>query len=37
VYSAIFLGAVPLHLWLAAEVWERAFARGTRSRADAPS
>ena len=27
VYSAIFLGAVPLHLWLAADVWRRAFAR----------
>lgn len=27
VYSAIFLGALPLHLWLAADVWRRAFAR----------
>ncbi len=28
VYSAIFLGAVPLHLWLAVDVWRRALARG---------
>jgi hypothetical protein len=37
VYSAIFLGAVPLHLWLACEAWRRAFARGSRRRADTPS
>jgi hypothetical protein len=27
VYSAIFLGSVPQHLWLAADVWTRALAR----------